>query len=172
MKKILLISIFLFISKCSSQYGVIKEVKDDFKNSSTLTLEVYANSESTAKGAKTLFLNFTKSFDSNSAGVIRCAISAKTLVGGQQRFSSSIFLKIDSKKINIKLTANKIAATELLDLSIRSGEFTVTNELQNDILNANSLSVRFYSGEIAYDVDYSNSDLNVIKELIKKRPII
>ncbi|PJZ76317.1 hypothetical protein [Leptospira neocaledonica] len=172
MKKIILISIFLLISKCSSQYGVIKEVKDDFKNSSALTLEIYTNTENTAKGAKTLFLNFTKSFDSNSAGVIKCSISAKTLVGGPQRFSSSIFLKIDNKKINIKLTANKIAATELLELSIRSGEFILTNELQNDILNASSMSVRFYSNEIAYDAYYSDSDLNIIKELIKRKPII
>ncbi|MGJ4789527.1 hypothetical protein [Leptospira koniambonensis] len=172
MRKLVLLSIFLFISKCSSQYGVIKEVNDDFKNSSALTLEVYANTEDTPKGTKTLFLNFAKSFDSSSSGIIRCTISAKTRIGGQHRFSSSVFLKLDSKKINIKLTANKIAATELLDLSIRSGEFILTNELQNDILNAKSFSVRFYSGELAYDADYSESDLNVIKELIKRRPVI
>ncbi|TGK64858.1 hypothetical protein EHQ27_03100 [Leptospira wolffii] len=170
MKKLVIVLIGLLSLRCVS-YGKVKAWKDDFKNQTTFNLELYANTKFTPKGARTLFLSLTKTVSEGSKTVIKCYLFAK-LSDHDQPFANSLFFKLGDKKINIESQDAKNASggDRFSVWRSYSAEFILTNELQNDLLNANSLSIRFYSGEFPYDADFSSNDLQAIKELIRSKP--
>ncbi|WP_108930320.1 hypothetical protein [Leptospira johnsonii] len=169
MRKSVIAIIGILTLQCLS-YGKIKVLKDDFKNQTTFSLELYAYTNSISRGAKTLFVTLTKTVTEGSEPIIKCYLFSK-FTDHDPPLASSAFFKLDDKKIKIELqnSKNSIEGYRFSSWNSYSAEVILTKELQNNLLNANSLSIRFYSGEFPYDADFSPSDLLVIKELIKSK---
>ncbi|TGM10281.1 hypothetical protein EHQ81_19435 [Leptospira selangorensis] len=173
MRKSIIAIISIFALECLP-YGNIKIVKDDYKNQTTFTLDLHTTTNYTITDigkAKALFLTITKTINAGSETLIKCYLSSQFSIH-EQPLGHSGFFKLDDKKIIIKFQNTKIIPNSIRksSLSTHSAEFVISNELKNDLLNANSLSVRFYSGELPFDADFSSSDLRVIKELINSNP--
>ncbi|TGM95138.1 hypothetical protein EHR06_19070 [Leptospira dzoumogneensis] len=173
MRKSIIAIISIFILECLP-YGNIKIVKDDYKNQTTFTLDLYATTNYTLNDfgkAKALFMTLTKTVNAGSETLIRCYLSSEFL-NHERPLGHSGFFKLDDKKIKIKFQNTKIIPNGIRNssLSTHSAEFVLSNELKNDLLNASNLSVRFYSGESPFDADFSSNDLRVIKELINSSP--
>ncbi|WP_244241033.1 hypothetical protein [Leptospira selangorensis] len=149
-------------------------MKDDYKNQTTYTLDLYATTNYTLNNfekAKPLFMTLTKTVNAGSETLIKCYLSSE-FSNHEQPLGHSSFFKLDDKKIKIKFQNTKIIPNGIRNssLSTHAAEFVLSNELKNALLNANSLSVRFYSGELPFDADFSSGDLRVIKELINNSP--
>ena len=169
MKNLILYIIFTITLSCS-HYGKINIIKDDFKNVTILRLELYANTNITNIGAKTAFVTFTKSVDETSKAVTKCYISSQ-FSNNEQPLSYSAFFKIDDKKIKVNFNSTKIIPNNNRNSSwsYHSGEFILSDDLQNSLLKGNNFSIRFYSGEFPFDADFSLNDLKAIQELIKTK---
>ncbi|EIE03404.1 hypothetical protein [Leptospira licerasiae] len=169
MRKSVIVLIGILTLQCLS-YGKIKVLKDDFKNQTTFTLDMYAYTNSISRGAKTLFVMLTKTVVEGSEPVIKLYLFSK-FTDHDLPLSTLAFFKLDDKKIKIELQNPKssLEGYRFSSWNSYSAEVVLTKELQNNLLNANSLSIRFYSGEFPYDADFSPSDLLAIKELIKRK---
>ncbi|TGM88711.1 hypothetical protein [Leptospira licerasiae] len=170
MRKLTLAILSLLALQCFP-YGNIRVIKDEFKNQTAYTLDLYSNTNFTLQGSRALFLTFTKTINEGSKTVIRCYLSSE-FSNHEQPLGRSAYFKLNNKIILIKFQSTKIIPNEIRNAtwSSHSGEFILSDELQKDLLNADSLSVRFYTGESPIDADLSSSDLRVIKELINIKP--
>ncbi|PJZ48782.1 hypothetical protein [Leptospira saintgironsiae] len=167
MKKSAIAIIGVLTLQCLS-YGKVKVFKDDFKNQTTFSLDMYVYTNPIPRGGKTLFATLTKTVAEGSEPVIKCYLFSR-FTDHDQPLGSSAFFKLDDKKIKIELqnSKNSIEGYRFSSWNSYSAEIILTKELQNNLLNANSFSIRFYSGEFPYDADFSSSDLLAIKDLIK-----
>ncbi|TGK07687.1 hypothetical protein EHO59_06190 [Leptospira semungkisensis] len=171
MKKLMLLAISLIPLNCFLYFGVIKATKDDYRNVSILSLDLYTNTERTEKGGKTLFSTFSKTLNENSQEVAKCYFYSQ-FTELDQPLVDYIFIKTDDNKIKVKLTSTKILSNPNPNAhwANQSGEFIVSKELQKEIENSKTFSIRFYSGDFPYDANFSQGDLNLIKELLKRKP--
>jgi hypothetical protein len=176
MKKFVFFPLFcLLIISCSS---TIKVTKDSFKNSIVVSMEMDHNVKlegfSFSKSIKSIHSKYVREIKDNKK--LNTIYYYRFSVVKINQIENNAFIKIDSDTIKLDLgkishetdtSEEKDEKTNKIETTIDdyiNGSIIITNEIENKILNAQSVQYRLYCKDEPIDILISKSELIKLKK--------
>lgn len=162
-----------------SPYGKIEVIRDDFKNSTVVTMVLEQSSE---KGYRSLRTRFSRIIPAAGEESVTLRVNL-TLDPGDAPMTTSVFLQTDDAKHELELVDRLVkshsetythsrSATGFMSYHTyswdeHSGEIDMPLKVRDAVKNSSTLLIRLYSGSIPYDFRFDEKELAKLKELLR-----